>query len=109
MLLDPAVLCNACSNGYLHYWAKSSIFINKYATKFLNNVGCVPVDRESNDHLGLYQATFDVMELKESIAVFPEGTSHTLPRISKLRDGASFVRLTKTHLKQISLIFLLYF
>ncbi|CAO0791978.1 unnamed protein product [Mucor circinelloides] len=93
MLLDPAVLCKACSKEYLHYWAKSSIFVNKYATKFLNSVGCVPVDRESKDHLGLYQSTFDVMELNESIAVFPEGTSHTLPRISKLKDGASFVAL----------------
>lgn len=91
MLLDPAVLCNACSKEYLHYWAKSSIFVNAYATQFLNSVGCVPVDRESKDHLGLYQSTFDVMELNESIAVFPEGTSHTLSRISKLKDGASFV------------------
>ncbi|KAL9538253.1 hypothetical protein MBANPS3_011078 [Mucor bainieri] len=93
MLLDPAVLCNACSKEYLHYWAKSSIFVNEYATRFLNSVGCVPVDRESKDHLSLYQSTFDVMELNESIAVFPEGTSHTLPRISKLKDGASFVAL----------------
>lgn len=106
MLLDPAILCNACLKEYLHYWAKSSIFVNKYATQFLNSVGCVPVDRESKDHIGLYQATFDVLELKESIAVFPEGTSHTLSRISKLRDGASFVRFTKTHLKQISLTLL---
>lgn len=93
MLLDPAVLCNACSKEYLHYWAKSSIFVNAYATQFLNSVGCVPVDRESKDHLGLYQSTFDVMELNESIAVFPEGTSHTLSHISKLKDGASFVAL----------------
>ncbi|KAK4513482.1 uncharacterized protein ATC70_005483 [Mucor velutinosus] len=93
MLLDPAVLCNACSKEYLHYWAKSSIFVNRYAARFLNSVGCVPVDRESKDHLGLYQSTFDVMELNESIVVFPEGTSHTLPGISKLKDGASFVAL----------------
>ncbi|GAN04500.1 acyltransferase [Mucor ambiguus] len=92
MLLDPAVLCNVCSKEYLHYWAKSSIFVNEYATRFLNSVGCVPVDRESKDHLSLYQSTFDVMELNECIALFPEGTSHTLSRISKLKDGASFVR-----------------
>ncbi|CEP15743.1 hypothetical protein [Parasitella parasitica] len=93
MLLDPAVLCKACSDEFLHYWAKNSIFANKYAAKFLKSVGCVPVDRESKDHDSLYQATFDVMDLKESIAVFPEGTSHTFSRTSKLKDGAAFVAL----------------
>lgn len=93
MLVDPAVINYACSKGYLHYWAKSEIFVNNYANQFLNSVGCVPVDRTSKDHQKLYQSTFDVLELNESIAIFPEGTSHTLPYLGKLREGASFVTI----------------
>ncbi|KAI9470690.1 MAG: hypothetical protein EXX96DRAFT_531112 [Benjaminiella poitrasii] len=94
MLLDPAVLCYASSKEYLHYWAKSSIFIdNKYALQFLNSVGCVPVYRGSRDHEALYKATFDVFDLNESLVVFPEGTSHTLPRLGPLKHGTSFVTL----------------
>ncbi|KAI7906339.1 uncharacterized protein BX663DRAFT_496073 [Cokeromyces recurvatus] len=94
MLLDPAVICYATSKEYLHYWAKSSIFINnKYALQFLNSVGCVPVYRGSGDHKALYTATFKVFELNESIVVFPEGTSHTLPHLGPLKHGISFAAL----------------
>jgi glycerol-3-phosphate O-acyltransferase/dihydroxyacetone phosphate acyltransferase len=92
MLVDPAIVCQAFSKEHLHYWAKNTVFINNYATRLLDSVGCVPVDRNSKDHSTLYKATFDVFDEKESIVVFPEGTSHTLPHLGKLRDGASFVR-----------------
>jgi 1-acyl-sn-glycerol-3-phosphate acyltransferase len=92
MLLDPAVICNAYSDQYLHYWAKSSIFAGEYATRFLKSTGCVPVDRNNaDDRQNLYKATMDVLKLHESLVIFPEGTSHSLPRLSKLKDGASFV------------------
>lgn len=94
MLVDPAVVCRAFSKEYLHYWAKNTIFINKCAAFLLDSVGCVPVDRTSKDYTTLYKATLDVLELGESIAIFPEGTSHTLPHLGKLRDGASFVKIT---------------
>ncbi|KAI8891314.1 hypothetical protein K501DRAFT_319346 [Backusella circina FSU 941] len=94
MLLDPAVICNAYSDQYLHYWAKSSIFTGEYATRFLESTGCVPVDRNNaDDRQNLYKATMDVLKLNESLVIFPEGTSHSLPRLSKLKDGASFNKI----------------
>ncbi|KAI8991062.1 hypothetical protein BDF20DRAFT_842435 [Mycotypha africana] len=93
MLMDPAVLNKACT-GLTHWWAKKEVFIeNKYWLKFLYSSGLVPVDRKAKDHTSLYKETFDVLELNESLVIFPEGTSHTLPSLGKLKDGASFVAL----------------
>ncbi|KAI7865526.1 hypothetical protein BDF14DRAFT_1883474 [Spinellus fusiger] len=94
MVVDPAVL----SVGFpykrrLHYWAKNSLFKNPYARRFLLDCGVVPVDRTTKNNAQLYAATFDVLRLGETVAVFPEGTSHTLSRLGQFKDGVSFAAL----------------
>lgn len=92
MIVDPAVLSVTFPNKRrLHYWAKDSMFKNPYAASFLNDCGVVPVDRTTKNNSLLYAATFDVLKLGEAVAVFPEGTSHTLPRLGTFKDGTSFV------------------
>jgi 1-acyl-sn-glycerol-3-phosphate acyltransferase len=94
MIIDPAVLSVTFPNKRrLHYWAKDSMFKSPYAAAFLNDCGVVPVDRKTKNNAQLYAATFEVLKLDEAVAVFPEGTSHTLPRLGTLKDGTSFVRL----------------
>lgn len=92
MIVDPAVLSVTFKNERrLHYWAKDSMFKNPYARAFLTDCGVVPVDRTTKNNAQLYASTFEVLMLGEAVAVFPEGTSHTLPNLSKFKDGTSFV------------------
>ncbi|KAI8143565.1 hypothetical protein BJV82DRAFT_514853 [Fennellomyces sp. T-0311] len=94
MIVDPAILSVTFpTQERLHYWAKDSMFKHPMAAKFLDNCGVVPVDRKTKNNALLYAATYKVMRLGESIAVFPEGTSHTLPRLGTFKDGASFAAL----------------
>ncbi|KAI9468459.1 MAG: hypothetical protein EXX96DRAFT_590697 [Benjaminiella poitrasii] len=94
MILDPAILSVTFPNKRrLHYWAKNTMFKNPYAARFLHDCGVVPVDRTTKNNAQLYASTFDVLKLGEAVAVFPEGTSHTLPRLSTFKDGTSFAAL----------------
>lgn len=94
MIVDPAILSVTFpGQTRLHYWAKDSMFKNPHAKRFLENCGVVPVDRKTKNNAQLYAATFQVMRLGESVAVFPEGTSHTLPHLGVFKDGTSFVCL----------------
>jgi glycerol-3-phosphate O-acyltransferase/dihydroxyacetone phosphate acyltransferase len=53
----------------------------------------VPVDRTTKNNAQLYAATYEVLRLGEVVAVFPEGTSHTLPRLGEFKDGVSWAAL----------------
>lgn len=41
----------------------------------------------------MFKGTFDVLALGEVVAVFPEGTSYTEPRIMQVKDGAAWAAL----------------
>ncbi|KAI9304352.1 hypothetical protein BJ944DRAFT_266983 [Cunninghamella echinulata] len=99
MICDPAVLSVTFpGQRRLHYWAKNTMFKNPHAKKFLENCGVVPVDRTTKNNAILYSSTFEVLRLGEAVAVFPEGTSHTLPRLGLFKDGASFAALEYANL-----------
>ncbi|KAI8334851.1 hypothetical protein EDC96DRAFT_525250 [Choanephora cucurbitarum] len=101
MIVDPAVLSVTFPRQRrLHYWAKDSMFKNPYAAAFLNDCGVVPVDRTTKNNAKLYAATFEVLKLGEAVAVFPEGTSHTLPRLGAFKDGTSFAALEYAKINQ---------
>ncbi|KAI8379761.1 uncharacterized protein BYT42DRAFT_569929 [Radiomyces spectabilis] len=94
MIIDPAVLSVTFpENRPLHYWAKDTMFKHPQAKRFLENCGVVPVDRTTKNNTLLYAATYEVLRLNEAIAVFPEGTSHTLPCLGTFKDGTSFAAL----------------
>ncbi|KAI8997419.1 hypothetical protein BDB01DRAFT_771062 [Pilobolus umbonatus] len=94
MIVDPAILSVTFPNHRrLHYWAKDSMFKISLARAFLNDCGVVPVDRKTKNNAMLYSSTFEVLKLGEAVAVFPEGTSHTLPRLGPFKDGTSFAAL----------------
>ena len=111
MMLDPAVLCmsllgsvtrvtlkfrTATSFPYqriLNYWTKASLFANPVLKQVLLSSGNIPVDRKSKDNRVLFKGTFDVLSEGEAVALFPEGTSYTEPRIMQVKDGASWAAL----------------
>jgi 1-acyl-sn-glycerol-3-phosphate acyltransferase len=77
----------------LMYWAKASLFKNPIAAKILYTSGVIPVDRGAKDNHKLFAGTFKALSDGDCVALFPEGTSYTMPRIVQVKDGASWATL----------------
>ena len=58
--------------------------------------GNIPVDRKSKDRQVLFKGTIDALAAVEAVALFPEGTSYTEPRIMQVKDGAAWAALEYT-------------
>ncbi|EPS94226.1 acyltransferase [Fomitopsis schrenkii] len=94
MMIDPAVLSTMFPyQRILHFWAKASLFANPVASYILTSAGNIPVDRKAKDRRQLFGGTFKTLASAEAVAVFPEGTSYTEPRIVQVKDGASWAAL----------------
>ncbi|KAG8934545.1 hypothetical protein FRC02_009757 [Tulasnella sp. 418] len=94
MSVDPAVLSSTFPGGRkLHYWAKASLFGHPIAKKVLLDAGNIPVNRKSSDKQAMFKGTFDALAVGEVVALFPEGTSYTEPRIMQVKDGAAWAAL----------------
>ncbi|KAK7043165.1 hypothetical protein VNI00_008519 [Paramarasmius palmivorus] len=97
MMLDPAIL----SLGFPHkrilnYWSKATLFANPIARWVLLSSGNIPVDRKSKDRRILFKGTFEALSKGQAVALFPEGTSYTEPRIMQVKDGAAWAALEYT-------------
>lgn len=55
--------------------------------------GNIPVDRKSKDRQVLFKGTFEALANGQAVALFPEGTSYTEPRIMQVKDGAAWASL----------------
>ncbi|KAH9932642.1 glycerol-3-phosphate-acyltransferase [Fomitopsis serialis] len=94
MMIDPAVLSTMFPyQRILHFWAKASLFANPVAGYILTSAGNIPVDRKAKDRRQLFGGTFKTLARSEAVAVFPEGTSYTEPRIVQVKDGAAWAAL----------------
>ncbi|KAI0784612.1 hypothetical protein C8Q75DRAFT_699868, partial [Abortiporus biennis] len=97
MMLDPAILSFAFPyRRILHYWAKASLFAGPVAKYILTSAGNIPVDRKSKDRRKLFKGTFTALSQGLAVALFPEGTSYTEPRIMQVKDGAAWSALEYT-------------
>lgn len=54
------------------------------------------MDRRSKDNQVLFRGTFDALAGNNVVALFPEGTSYTEPRIMQVKDGAAWSALEYT-------------
>lgn len=77
------------SNSFL----KASLFINPVVRWILYSSGNIPVDRKSKDRQKLFKGTFTALAAGQAVALFPEGTSYTEPRIMQVKDGAAWAAL----------------
>lgn len=66
----------------------------------LDSTGNIPVDRKSKDRQGLFKGTFEALSHGFVVALFPEGTSYTEPRIMQIKDGAAWAALEYTKWKE---------
>lgn len=65
-------------------------------SKVLYSTGNIPVDRKSKDRQALFRGTVDVLSRGNVVALFPEGTSYTNPRIMQVKEGAAWAALEYT-------------
>jgi glycerol-3-phosphate O-acyltransferase/dihydroxyacetone phosphate acyltransferase len=94
LLLTPFGTANTVHNKRpLMYWAKASLFKNSMSGKILYAAGVIPVDRGAKDNQKLFAGTFKALSDGDCVALFPEGTSYTMPRIVQVKDGASWAVL----------------
>ncbi|KAF8993678.1 glycerol-3-phosphate-acyltransferase [Cyathus striatus] len=97
MMLDPVVLSVAFPyQRILNYWSKATLFKNPIMKYILLSSGNIPVDRKSKDRNVLFKGTIEALSKGEAVALFPEGTSYTEPRIMQVKDGASWAALLYT-------------
>jgi len=62
-------------------------------SKVLYSTGNIPVDRKSKDRQALFRGTVDALGRGNVVALFPEGTSYTEPRIMQVKEGAAWAAL----------------
>jgi 1-acyl-sn-glycerol-3-phosphate acyltransferase len=60
------------------------------------------VDRKSKDRRVLLGGTLEALSKGYAVALFPEGTSYTEPRIMQIKDGAAWAALEYAKLRQES-------
>ncbi|KAF7322149.1 PlsC domain-containing protein [Mycena kentingensis (nom. inval.)] len=77
----------------LNYWSKASLFANPVVSWILYSSGNIPVDRKSKDRKVLLKGTMEALAKGYAVALFPEGTSYTEPRIMQIKDGAAWAAL----------------
>lgn len=86
-----------CVNFYLKVWAyEASLFANPVVRYILYSSGNIPVDRKSKDRQKLFKGTFEALSHGQAVALFPEGTSYTEPKIMQIKDGAAWAALEYT-------------
>ncbi|KAJ7502446.1 hypothetical protein B0H11DRAFT_2223360 [Mycena galericulata] len=97
MMLDPVILSYTFPYGrILNYWSKATLFINPIVSYVLYSSGNIPVDRKSKDRKVLLKGTIEALSKGYAVALFPEGTSYTEPRIMQIKDGAAWAALEYT-------------
>ena len=103
-LLDPLVLCVAVDRP-VRFLAKSTLFGNPLSRLAMNALGCLRVFRprdlrpDERDQAGpRNEATFAacrrILAEGGELALFPEGTSHSDPRLRPLKTGAARIALS---------------
>ncbi|KAG1739316.1 hypothetical protein EDB19DRAFT_1895530 [Suillus lakei] len=97
MMIDPAILSSSFPHRrVLHYWSKASLFANPVLSWVLHSSGNIPVDRKSKNRQDLFRGTIEALSRGDAVALFPEGTSYTEPRIMQVKDGAAWAALEYT-------------
>ena len=71
----------------------ASLFANPIIRWILFSSGNIPVDRKSKDRQVLFKGTIEALSRGEAVALFPEGTSYTEPRIMQVKDGAAWAAM----------------
>jgi len=83
--LDPAVLA-ASINRKIYFITKKEAFKNIVVSFILKKLNAFPVDRENIDVLAFKKA-INILQEKEILGMFPEGTRSTNGELQELKSG----------------------
>ena len=95
-LVDPLfLLCFA--PGRVSFLAKAPLFRMPFLGYFARTFDSIPVYRKEDNVAGSHRETFtrarEVLAGGGSIAIFPEGTTHSDPRLREFKTGAARIAL----------------
>ena len=93
--VDPVVLAGAL--GRLpRFIAKATLWKVPGVGLLLGAAGVLPVHRQADgggDNRGTFDTVIDELHRGETVAIFPEGTTHDEPHMAELRTGAARLAL----------------
>ncbi len=98
-LVDPMLVLRVVERGVV-FVAKSTLWRIPILRPLLDLLGCVPVVRKGEEdreisskgeerNRGAFEKLAAVLERDGAILIFPEGRSHSDPRLSEIRTGAA--------------------
>ena len=87
--VDFALVC-LVTKRRMRYMGKDSIFKYKFLHPFFDALGGFPVHRGTADREAL-RTCIEVIELGQSLVMFPEGQRQSGPIVQDLFDGAAYV------------------
>ncbi|KAI9312016.1 hypothetical protein BX666DRAFT_1991921 [Dichotomocladium elegans] len=91
MVLDPAVLIATFPQARpCHFWALARFFKIPLVGQVLHAAGVLPVNINTPSNAQLFEHTLKCLGQGGVIALFPEGTSYTLPHHLPFKDGMSW-------------------
>lgn len=97
-LLDPAAVC-AVAGRPVRFLAKAPLFDEPIIGRLVRASGAIPVHRRQDDpslmdrNEETFRAAYEALAGGDAVGVFPEGTSHSEPRLVPLRTGAARIAL----------------
>lgn len=97
-LVDPA-LVSATADRPVRYLAKAPLFTHPLIGWIIRGVGSVPVYRQIDDpskisqNLDSFRDAHRVLAEGSVIGIFPEGISHSAPRLAPLKTGAARIAI----------------
>ncbi len=106
-LLDGFVVASMCGRRPVHFMGNAKLWRYRLMALLLDAFGAVPVypreehgDAENND--AAFGRLFDVLEVGNSIGIFPEGVSHTGSQLTRLKTGTARIALAVGARRRVS-------
>lgn len=97
-LIDSLLVAYAIDRR-VHFLATARIFRNPILSAFLRNAGVIPVYRKQDDtshsdkNVSTFQACYEILSSGGAIGIYPEGRTHSEPRVQKIKTGAARIAL----------------
>ena len=88
--LDPPIIGVAARYRPVHFMARDTLWKNKFAKWWLNNVGCVPVSRDTGDIAAL-KKSISILKNEKVLSIFPEGTRTIDGNLQDAKSGVGFI------------------
>lgn len=97
-LIDPMLLGHITSRQ-VRFLAKAPLFDMPIVGSILRKAGALPVFRvqdspgEQDKNEQTFSACYDALAQGSAIAIFPEGVSHSVPHLQRMKTGAARIAL----------------